>query len=547
MDSSPPSLADRLRERPWLDLAGLLLLAAAVYASLGAAAFTLDDGLLIASLETPVDATPLHAFTRDFWGITAGASGYYRPLTSLYLAAVYALFGPSPAAFHLLSVALHLATGAVAYGLLRRLAGDDLVRSRTVAALGAGVFLLHPLQQEAVAFVAAVNDLWAALAVLACLWAWIAGRPALAGLALLAGLLFKENAAAALLFLAVHEATHRRLRPGSWAGPLAAVAVYLGLRVGLAEVGLPGGGGEPITPWGAAAFVAHYAQALALPFSVGVWRPLLGAQHAWWVVPTAVAAALALAAAVRHDRDTLPGLVLALTALALTLPTVLHNGYLADRFAYLPLAGLVLVLPTLATRLPLRSLGAIGAAFALACTATTATTAARWQDQVALMAQAERRDPTGLAAHELGKALATQGRLVEALAAFERSASARWPHLPAFAQVGAMQLTLGRPDRALAALDEGLAAGLEPDWRLHVNRATALRLLGRHDHAMTALQEAVSLAPDEPDIFAHVAVLARAAGQPEVHDRALASMVAMGVEETEAIARVRFLAGEAQR
>lgn len=80
--------------------------------------------------------------------------GMYQPLTSLIYALVYAVSGLNATGFHLASLGLHLINLALLIRLLRQFNLDDW----TILILGA-VFALHPMQVESVAWVSAFSNL----------------------------------------------------------------------------------------------------------------------------------------------------------------------------------------------------------------------------------------------------------------------------------------------------------------------------------------------------------------------------------------------------
>ena len=83
------------------------------------------------------------------WALTTGHAGNWHPLTWLSLMLDEDLFGSHAAGFHFTNLILHAANAMLLFWLLRRLTGARW-RSATVAAL----FAWHPLQVESVAWVA---------------------------------------------------------------------------------------------------------------------------------------------------------------------------------------------------------------------------------------------------------------------------------------------------------------------------------------------------------------------------------------------------------
>jgi Tfp pilus assembly protein PilF len=136
---------------------GLLLLAVVPYLNSLSGAFVYDDRLQI------VGNPYVHSFRYlgRIFGSTVwtfegaqGVTNYYRPLMTFAYLLCYKLFGPIPFGFHLLNLTLHAAVVVLLFFVTRRLFGD-----RLLALVAAGLFALHPIHTEAVAWIAALPDL----------------------------------------------------------------------------------------------------------------------------------------------------------------------------------------------------------------------------------------------------------------------------------------------------------------------------------------------------------------------------------------------------
>ncbi|MBD3867685.1 MAG: tetratricopeptide repeat protein [Acidobacteria bacterium] len=120
--------------------------------------------------------------------------GYYRPLVTLSLALDHSLSGGSPWLFHLTNLLLHALNGFLLFRLLRRFA------AAAPAAMAAALFLVHPVQSEAVLWISGRTDLLATCLLLTAGLLYtgrFAGRPLRYGLFLFAiagALLAKEMA-----------------------------------------------------------------------------------------------------------------------------------------------------------------------------------------------------------------------------------------------------------------------------------------------------------------------------------------------------------------
>ncbi len=121
-------------------------------------------------------------FDLDFWTYTTyGISGPTgRPLALFSFALQHAAWPVDMAAFHRVSLGLHLVTGALCALLLLRLARSwwpgDPGRAQTLAVVAAGLWLLHPIQVSTVAYVVQRMTILATLFTVLGLIGWTHGR-----------------------------------------------------------------------------------------------------------------------------------------------------------------------------------------------------------------------------------------------------------------------------------------------------------------------------------------------------------------------------------
>jgi Tfp pilus assembly protein PilF len=136
---------------------GLLLLAVVPYLNSLSGSFVYDDRLQV------VGNPYVHSFRylAKIFGTTVwtfegaqGVTNYYRPLMSFAYLICYKLFGPIPFGFHLLNMVLHAAVVLLTFAVTERLFGD-----RLMSLVAAGLFALHPVHTESVAWIAGVTDL----------------------------------------------------------------------------------------------------------------------------------------------------------------------------------------------------------------------------------------------------------------------------------------------------------------------------------------------------------------------------------------------------
>ncbi|MEE3331878.1 MAG: tetratricopeptide repeat protein [Myxococcota bacterium] len=117
------------------------------------------------------------------WALASTEAGNWHPLVWLSHAADVELFGLDAGSHHLTSVAIHACATALLFGVLWSLTGSLLA-----SALGAGLFGLHPLRLESVAWIAERKDVLCGLFSIASLGAALrhARAPSAARLAIVA-------------------------------------------------------------------------------------------------------------------------------------------------------------------------------------------------------------------------------------------------------------------------------------------------------------------------------------------------------------------------
>ena len=340
----------------------LVLLGLIVYAPALRAGFVWDDRALVL-------ADPLIRSWRLIWEgfqhflfADAGGSNFYRPLQRLSYLFDYAAFIFSPAGYHLVSILWHAVAAVVLFFFaeeLLSLCKMEATRRAWVAFLAALVWLVHPVQSAAVAYVAGRADPLAAAFGFCALFLGLrmlraTGGPKWplgfgAGLCLLASALSKEMG---LLFLAlwlIIVIAHRS-RAEFWRslGIVAAVlVVYLSLRLP-AEHLAPPPDRHPapllVRPVVVARALAEYAGLLVLPLRLHMDRDV--ETHPFGLVSAS------LETAAWRELQTLLGIVLIAAAGYVLWRTrkrpAIFFPLLLGVVSYLPVSGLVTLNATVA-------------------------------------------------------------------------------------------------------------------------------------------------------------------------------------------------------
>jgi len=421
--------------RPSIVVAALLLVVLGTYANALEVPFLWDDRpLVLINPDVQHGASLSHYFSQPFWPDPDEARAFFRPLVALSYRLDFLLHGENPAGFHFTNIAFHVLNVGLLFALLRRW-GASIYGS----ALACAAFALLPRLTEAVTWIAGRTDVLATTGVLAALILWPRPsessvlRTCLSALALLAGLLCKEVALAGVAAIVTFELVQKANRtPRERAVALAPVVVITGGFVALHEHVLgrnttgDGLGGVGSRLMAACATWGTYAEMLIAP-----WRPNLQVGRFDEAPSLAIAAGIvvfAMAVTVfvkcirQRDAGTAAGLAICFTAIALVshFVSIPINVLCADRFLYLPAAGLALTAALSVERLAPKlqtAAAALCAAWILASAISTFVRNAHMSDELGLWLEtAERTESANpLPAIELGNVLFRAGDWSEAL------------------------------------------------------------------------------------------------------------------------------------
>jgi hypothetical protein len=467
------------------------------------------------------------------WAFSSlGYGANWHPLTWVSHMLDVELYGFAPRGHHLTSVGLHAVAVALLFLALRRLTGA-LWRSALVAAL----FAVHPLRVESVAWIAERKDVLAA-----CFWnlslLLYTGYVREPGLTRYLGLLLAFTAALlskpmtvslpfVLLLLdwwplgrisAAPLVPPRR--PGVRSLPRAAaeklpLLVMSGLAMAATYSAQKTAGAldtlEPYPLWLRAAngfwSCLIYLKKMIWPFDLAIFYPHPGFGLSPWkgAVAAGILAAvtgLALACRRRHP-SLLSGWAWYLGMLVPVLGFVQVGAQgLADRYTYLPLVGIFLIV---ASALPAAPASARRAAIAgavtavAACALLTRSQLKHWQDTNTVFTHALEITTDNWMAHNfVGISLLMAGRAVEAESHFTRAVAIRPDNWKAQYNLGNSLLAQGRLDAAVTAYRRAIS--LNP-WsaRAHNNLGAALLKRGEIEGARAQFEEALRMQPGFAD------------------------------------------------
>lgn len=532
----------------WLSLA-LLLLTAAVYAPVRHYAFLNYDDEEYVTENSHVNV----GLTRDsfVWAWTGVHQATWHPLTTLTHMLDCQLFGLNAGPHHLGNVILHVLNTLLLFGVLARMTGQPW-RSAWVA----GLFALHPLHVESVAWISERKDVLSTFFWMLTLWAYVAyvqrpgWRPyAWLVAAYIAALLSKPMVVTlpfVLLLLDVWplgrvtwgvaatsptpaeksvKVSGKRRAPPPPVTPMGARVpatliieklplLLLAAIVGVITYAVQTHAGA-VAPLAAAPFADRVENAIVSyiaylgkmlwPTGLAVFYPYAASLPAWQVVGAAAALMLISATVLKSTRRH-PYLFTGwFWYVGMLVPVIglVHYGdqAWADRYTYLPLVGIGIMaawgIPELLGRWRHRQVACSVAAVValLACSAATARQLRFWRDSLSLFEHALAVTRNNYVAHFIiGSALQEQGRRDEAFPELAESLRIQPNYDKPNYDIGL--IFAARGDLAAAKQHYLHALRLNPSYtKVHVGLGLVLAAQGDADGAVAHYREAIRLDP----------------------------------------------------
>jgi len=490
-----------------------LLLALWAYAPALNGAFLFDDTALPFAL--PDASAPFRAWVQGV-----------RPVLMASYWMNARLSGNDPFSYHVAGLTIHLAAAALVFLIVRRLlewSQAPAARRTLLAGFAGGLFLLHPIQTEAVAYLAGRSEVLSVTLVLAAYAAFLYRRQAAIGWGTMLLVM-------ALFGLAVFAKEHTIMLPAlllltdfwwnpgfSFRGARANWRLYVPLALGAtgavalfwkAILYSPSAGfGLRDLPWyqylftqGRALFV--YPAEFLLPVRL----------TADWDFPVShnvfdhgaifgLIALVALAAAAWHYRRRFPlacfGFFAYLVLMAPTSSILPIADPVAERRLYLGMLGLLFIVVDLVGRIraDTKKLAAAFVAVLLAATLVTHARAAVWADPVALWQDTAAKSPhKRRVLFQLASAYADAGRCQDAVEEYRKVAEAWPPDYNLLVDWALAYDCVNQPELALEKLRQ--AANMEPTAHVYGQIAMVYGKRQRWAEALDALAIAERLDPN---------------------------------------------------
>jgi tetratricopeptide (TPR) repeat protein len=458
------------------------------------------------------------------WAWTSSYFSIWHPLTWISYMLEVEIHGLDPRVFHLTNLLLHVANTVLLFLWLSR-----VTNSPWLSAFAAGLFALHPLRVEPVAWVSSRKDVLSTLLLILVLTAYSAyvQRPKwhryFAVLVLFAlGLAAKSMLVTLpVLLLLLDFWPFRRVERASWRRivwekvPL--LAVSLTVSVATYTIMRDAGGVTSQEKTTSLHYLTNtglgYCEYLAKtfwPVGLAPFYPRTTSQTELAVGLAAVAVVVAVSAVALFLARRLPALIVGwlwfLVSLVPVIGVVQFGSHrVADRYAYVPSIGLCILLSWCGAeivtriRVPKTVVGACAVALLGVLGVASWFQVHKWRDSVTLFEHTLEVTRGNFLAHtNLGSAKLDQGNLQGAMDHFAEALRMN-PQYPE-AHIGMGNVYVARGDAQQAAAHYMRALEFRPrDIELQMALAECLEQSDKSHEAMEVLEQAVARAPDEPE------------------------------------------------
>jgi Tfp pilus assembly protein PilF len=467
--------------------------------------FTQDDGLYVLHNSQVTHTSLRQLFEPNKF------SNVFRPVTFATLAMNWKVNGERPLGYHLINILLHAGVTLLLYFLLLEVLGSS-PHAKSWALVAACLFAVHPLHTEAVASIVGRSELLAAGFLIA---AWILHLydweiPALISFVL--ALLSKESAAVFLPLVLVGDYARGKWKPNPRYVRIAGITLlYVGAlwkiqggRFGQAGINVVDNPLVTIsTGWRimnalrvAWKYVGlhFYPATLSSDYSFNQIPVYMDWRH---TLPAALAAAAVVAAWIWAFRKKQSGLVLAggiyLIGFAITANILIPTGtIMAERLAYLPSAGICLLVAMgwtwLKDRQRIVALGLFAAVVA-ALAVRTVVRNADWKNDLSIYSSGVRASPHSAKVHaNLGGQYLAHGQLDLARIELETSLRISPDSPDTLASYSLLESSLGHYEAAGGLMEKAVKTSGRNDPNYDFMDVTLALLLIKTGHVSDALE-----------------------------------------------------------
>lgn len=496
------------------------------------------------------------------WAFTTGYASNWHPLTWLSMMLDIQLFGTNVGGYHLTSLFLHVIATLLLFAVLNQMTGA-MWRSAFVA----GLFALHPLHVESVVWISERKDVLSALFWMLTMMAYVYYvrhpgkiRYSLTLILFALGLMAKSMLVTlpfVLLLLdywpleryqfgrAGQDVKKKKRKFTKVPMKLSRLILekvpffVLSITSSLVTFLVQQKGGSvattdlfplPMRLMNAVNSYVKYIGKMIFPVRLAVFYPPPIQGFSIWLSLASALVLLAVSMAViyfaRKHKYAGAGWFWYMGTLVPVIGLVqVGSQSLADRYTYLPLIGLFIMiawgLPELLAKWKHLKviLGAAGLAVILALSICTYRQVMYWRDNVTLFEHALKVTTNNfLMNNHLGLAYQERGRLPEAIEAYQRAIKIKPEYAGAYYNLGIAYGHIGRWPDAIEADQQAIK--ISPDYaQAHYNLGIAYSNLGRWQDAIEASQQAIKIKPDYAGAYNNLGVACLRLGRlPEAEE-----------------------------
>jgi protein O-mannosyl-transferase len=455
------------------------------------------------------------------WAFTASYVSNWHPLTWLSLMLDHDLFGMNAAGYHWTNAILHGFAGLVLFFALGRMTGQPWC-----SGLVAGLFLVHPLHVESVAWVAERKDILSALFWMLGMWSYAryaerTGMVRYAGVVLffLLGLLSKPMVVTFPFVLLILDYWPL----GRMAGGRQVFARLLYEKIPLFLLSAASCVITFLVQWESEAVTsienlpvvnrignaliayAHYLVKSVWPVHLAVFYPHPGHWPGKEIL-LALALLLLITLLVMLNRKRFPYLTAGwLWYLGTLVPVIglvqVGAQAMADRYTYLPLIGIFVMAAWAGADLlkKIKLCNAMGGVIAcgviVVLVIMTRAQVGYWKDSFTLFTHTNRvTDKNFQAQNNVGRALAAENKYEEAVEYYHEAMKSNPNFLPAYINLGCAQMEQGKFEAAIHSFTKALS--LKPgDGTIYFNRGQLYTRMKKWDEAIADYRYAMKKDP----------------------------------------------------
>lgn len=506
-----------MNKRRVIDILLILIIGIVVYVNSFGNEFVWDDDYLIVNNTFIKDWRYLSKiFTSNLFAGSWKDSSFYRPIQSLTLLVDYSIWHLNPSGYHLTNILIHIANAVLIYWL-----AVYLLAGRGVAIFAALLFLVHPVQTEAVTYISGRADPLAAFFLLSAFIFFIKGRKTGSLFCFILALLSKEVCLIfPLLILAYCLLDNNKITLKNKFLPIApffiAASVYLLTRSLLLDF-LKITDLTSNTPLFTRLIIAcktfvHYLGFIVFPSGLHMERSLyikgyLLEPDIWAsLLLLIVFTALIVKLAKRHKVISF-GLAWFIIGLLPTSGIMPVNAFIAEHWLYIPSIGLFLAISSYAAQISSRKHQKTGLIMFILILAVFSMLTIRqntvWKDKETLYKYILKLNPESSRAHfNLGSTYGEKNLDDMAIPEFKKTIELKPDYIDAYVNLGYTYQKQGRFEEAAQVFKK--AVTIAPNSYLpgiYFDLGRAHDKTGNKEEAIKAYQKCIELSPSRVDAY----------------------------------------------